>query len=120
MPPQVLYLEDQPMMRRAFRRESMRRGIPIRAVATVEEGYESLEDGTFDLVVSDFHLQGTCPDCTSANFVRTLVKRGVPVIVISSLPEEARVELGGLVEVFDKQEFAAIFDTIVAFDVPER
>ncbi len=97
--PRVVFVENNPMFRRAFVRGATLHGIDAVACSTEAEARDALHTGRADLIVLDFHLSD---DTTSERLARELQGEGALVLVFTGDPKAARAALGDLVPIVPK------------------
>ncbi len=98
--PQVLVLEDDATVRRAWEGMAQVAGVSLCAAASEREARAWLETEAFDLVLCDLHLGG---NETSVALVRELARARRPLVaVVSGDPQAAIGALGLRVPVFAK------------------
>ncbi len=84
----VLLVEDDPHVRRASKRFIERLGWHVTACADAEEALDTIEDNSFQVVVSDIHLPGR----DGVELMRELRTRGVdvPFVLLSGVTDPIR------------------------------
>ncbi len=86
----VLFVDDDPLMRRAIGRQLSAHGVELVGVAFQTHVEPLLASGPYDAVLCDYHLG----DGTSTPLVRRLVVEHRKVAVLTSDPEGARADVG--------------------------
>lgn len=78
-------LDDDELLRRGLTRvASSRDDVALDAVGTVAEVFERVEAGDrYDLIVCDYRLRVEGRSTTSAELVRELARRGLPVAIMT-------------------------------------
>ncbi len=94
----ILVLDDDPLLRRALTRvASSRDGVDLDAVGTTAEVLERLEAGDrYDLIVCDYRLRIDGRNTTSAELVRELARRGLPVAIMTGDLDTLAPDLAGV------------------------
>jgi CheY-like chemotaxis protein len=75
----LLWIDDEPLMRRAIELASFDSGAFITTAASTSEARARMESATFDWIVCDYRLRLE----TAKHFVEELVARGQPVVVLT-------------------------------------
>jgi CheY-like chemotaxis protein len=94
----VLVVDDEPLLRQLLTTALEGRGYRVVTAMDGQEGFEKLQRGSHDLLVTDFHM----PRMTGIALVRALREKGllIPIILMSSntLEELALTaqDLGGI------------------------
>lgn len=78
-PLRLLWIDDEPMMRRAIDLSSDGCGAIITTAGTIQEAREHMESSSFDWIICDYRLGRQTAD----QFVRELLDRGHPVVVLT-------------------------------------
>jgi len=104
----VLFVDDDPLMRRTVRRHLAPHGAEVIAVAFATHVEPLLASGRFDAVLCDYHLG---EERTSGSLVRKLCAEHRKVAVLTSNPDGARSdsELEG-VPVLSKADFGRVVE----------
>ncbi len=101
----VLFVDDDPLMRRAVRRHLAAHGVELIAVAFEGHVEPLLASGPYDAVLCDYHLG----DGTSTPLVRRLVGVHGKVAVLTSDPDGALQDAGlDGVRVLSKSDFGQV------------
>lgn len=92
----VLWLEDDPVLRKAFDMVAADLGAQVSVVASPEEAATRLADEPFDWIVADYRMNGR----TSDGFVRACLADGRRVVVLTG--DASSVDPDLPVRVFEK------------------
>lgn len=106
-----LWVDDDPLMRRAIKLAGSELAQHIDVVESAADAREVLRTGraSFDWIVCDYHLR----DGTSTELVRELVAAGHRVVVLTGTEDPERIERSIGVRVFFKPiDLAAMLDEL--------
>lgn len=97
--PRILWVDDDPVMRRVVELVATDLGIPVQTARDIEAAREHLAGEVFDWIVCDYWLAGRA----SAPFVHEMVEQGRRVAVLTG--DVASVDRALAVPVFEKPIF---------------
>ncbi len=112
----ILIVEDEQAVRTLISRILSRRGYEISTANNGVEGLEALENGAFDLVISDIVM----PKMKGTQMVRELRKEDpdTAVIFVTGYPQEDNFELGAndrlLLKPFNQQQLNDLVEEALA------
>ena len=67
----TLLIDDDPFVRNSMELAFSQKGYPLRIVDSAEEGLIAIEEETFDIIISDYHL----PGIHGLDFFRQVISR---------------------------------------------
>ena len=88
----VLVIEDNARVADLYARQLQKIGLDVEIVASAEEGNDCLGRGNYDLVITDFQLQGEATGLSVVRHLRRMPapKGNTPILVLSSFHDVSR------------------------------
>lgn len=90
----ILIVEDEQLIRELYARQISRAGFFVKAVATAEEGLQTLVQGSFDLMLLDIMLPGMNGLQMYRQFKLKNPGFNMPVILLTNLGQESVIKEG--------------------------
>ena len=85
--PSILIVEDEPKMRRLLELQLAEEGFLAQTAGDAEAGLKLLNQGNFDIVVTDFKLPGNCTFTSSYEIVvKNAKSEPAQVLVVEPIP----------------------------------